>query len=32
VEDGVPIRDDMSHLRPGFVAQSVTFLDETLIP
>ena len=30
-EEGIPLRYDISHLRPGYVAESVTFLDETLI-
>lgn len=31
-EDGVPIRYDMSHLRPGYVAERVTYLDDTMAP
>jgi hypothetical protein len=31
-EEGVPIRHDMSHLRPGYVADRVTYLDDTLAP
>lgn len=27
---GIPIRYDMSHLRPGYVGGSVTYLDETM--
>ena len=31
-EDGVPIRYDMSHLRPGYVADRVAYLDDALAP
>jgi peptidoglycan/LPS O-acetylase OafA/YrhL len=30
--EGVPIRYDMSHLRPEYVADRVTYLDDTLAP
>jgi hypothetical protein len=31
-EDGIPIRYNLSHLRPGYVREHVKYLDETVAP